>query len=316
MSEARQIAGWTAGLRRQKPAAGRASLEHPWGTKMDFETIVYEIAAPHVARIVLNRPEARNAQNTRLLYELNAAFDRAAQDDAVKVVILAANGPHFSSGHDLREPREQADMSQYQTVGTWCGFGCAGAEARMAREKEIYLGFSERWRNMPKPTIAQVHGKCIAGGLMLAWPCDLIVASDDASFMDNTVSMGVGGAEFFAHPWEVGVRKAKEMLFTADALTAQDAHRLGMVNHVVPADEVADFVLELARKIAAKPLFALKLAKEAVNAAQDAQGRVSAMSTSFALHQLAHSHNMQVHGFPIDPTGAGISLNRPEPAAP
>jgi enoyl-CoA hydratase len=283
---------------------------------MDFETIVYEMAAPHVARIVLNRPQTRNAQNTRLLYELNDAFDKAAQDDEVKVVILSANGPHFSSGHDLRETREDNKGYRHPVVGTWCGFGCAGAEAQMAREKEVYLGLSERWRNMPKPTIAQVHGKCIAGGLMLVWPCDLIVASEDATFMDNTVAMGVNGVEFLAHPWEVGARKAKEMLFTGDAMTAQEAHRLGMVNHVVTAGALADFVLELARKIATKPLFALKLTKEAVNAAQDAQGRVSAMSTSFALHQLAHSHNMQVHGYPIDPAGAGISLNRPaQPAA-
>jgi enoyl-CoA hydratase len=283
---------------------------------MDFETILYEIAAPHVARITLNRPATRNAQNTRLLYELNDAFDKAAQDDEVKVVILSASGPHFSSGHDLRETREDNKDYRHPVVGTWCGFGCAGAEAQMAREKEVYLGLSERWRNMPKPTIAQVHGKCIAGGLMLVWPCDLIVASEDATFMDNTVAMGVNGVEFLAHPWELGVRKAKEMLFTADAMTAQEAHRLGMVNHVVAAEALADFVLELARKIATKPLFALKLTKEAVNAAQDAQGRVSAMSTSFALHQLAHSHNMQVHGYPIDPAGAGITLNRPaQPAA-
>jgi len=279
---------------------------------MDYETLLYEAPAPHVTRIVLNRPESRNAQNTRLLYELNAAFDRAAQDSATKVIILAANGPHFSSGHDLRETRSDAlkEMRAFDIVGTWCGFECAGAEAQMAREKEIYIGFSERWRNIPKPTIAQVQGKCIAGGLMLAWPCDLIVAADDAMFMDNTVSMGVGGAEFFAHPWEVGIRKAKEMLFTADWLSAAEAQRLGMVNHVVPPAELERFTLALAERIAQKPLFALKLAKEAVNAAQDAQGRVSAMQTSFALHQLAHSHNMQVHGQLIDPTGLAPSVAR------
>jgi enoyl-CoA hydratase len=277
---------------------------------MDFETLIYETPAPHVARIVLNRPDSRNAQNTRLLYDLNDAFDRAAQDDQVKVIILAASGPHFSSGHDLREEPAARDMSQFRTVGTWCGFTCAGAEAIMAREKEIYIGFSERWRNIPKPTIAQVHGKCIAGGLMLVWPCDLIVAADDAAFMDNTVSMGVCGAEFFAHPWEVGVRRAKEMLFTAEWLSAKDAHRLGMVNHVVPSAELPEFTLELAKRIAQKPLFALKLAKEAVNAAQDAQGRVPAMQTSFALHQLCHSHNMQVHGLAIDPAGVAPAVGR------
>jgi enoyl-CoA hydratase len=181
----------------------------------------------------------------------------------------------------------------------------------MAREKELYQGLSERWRNIPKPTIAQVQGKCIAGGLMLVWPCDLIVASEDALFSDNTVSMGMTGVEFFGHPWELGPRKAKEMLFTSDFVTAQDAHRLGMVNQVVPAAELAEYTLDLARRIAAKPLFALKLAKESVNAAGDAQGRVSAMQTAFALHQLGHSHNMQVHGLPVDPRGTGGLVQTP-----
>jgi len=282
---------------------------------MTFETLLYETPAPHVARIVLNRPDSRNAQNTTLLYELNDAFDKAAQDNDVRVIILAANGPHFSSGHDLRDPGPSPD--QFRTVGTWCGFGCAGAEAVMSREKELYLGFSERWRNIPKPTIAQVQGKCISGGLMLVWPCDLIVASEDAAFLDNTLDLGVCGAEFFAHPWEVGVRRAKEMLFTADWLTAQDAHRLGMVNHVVPLDTLGDFTLDLANRIAQKPSFALKLAKEAVNAAEDVQGRVSAMQTSFALHQLSHSHNMQVHGMMIDPAGVvpSVARHRTEPKA-
>ena len=112
----------------------------------EFQTILYEVPATHVARITLNRPETRNAQDTRMLYELNDAFDRAARDNEIKVVILAANGPHFSSGHDLSEQNTSEVMQQFDTVGTWCGFGCAGAEAQMAREKEIYLGFSERWR--------------------------------------------------------------------------------------------------------------------------------------------------------------------------
>ncbi|MBW3670010.1 MAG: enoyl-CoA hydratase [Actinobacteria bacterium] len=281
----------------------------------DFETVLYETPRPAVVRIVLNRPETRNAQDTRMLYELNAAFDRAAQDDEVKVVVLAANGPHFSSGHDLRERGARATMAEFPTVGTWCGFECAGAEAQMAREKELYLGLSERWRNIPKPTIAEVQGKVIAGGLMLVWPCDLIVAADDALFADNTVTMGVPGAEFFNHPWEVGVRKAKEMLFTSDFVTAADAHRLGMVNHVVPAAELTEFTLTLAAKIAERPLFALKLAKEAVNTAQDAQGRVTAMQTSFALHQLSHSHNMTVHGTLVDPSFLKGSLPRAEQRA-
>jgi enoyl-CoA hydratase len=274
--------------------------------------ILYETPAPKVARIVLNRVKARNAQSFRMLYELNAAFDRAAQDDAISVIILAANGPHFSSGHDLRDLDASAVFDEFDTVGTWCGFRCDGAERQMAIEKELFIGLSERWRNIPKPTIAAVQGKVIAGGLMLVWPCDLIVATEDAAFIDNTVAMGVCGAEFFNHPWELGVRKAKEMLFTSDVVTAQEALRLGMVNHVVPEDQLFDFTIALASKIAEKPLFALKLAKEAVNAAQDSQGRVNAMQTSFALHQLCHSHNQQVHGMPIDPgfmnTGYGKAV--------
>lgn len=269
----------------------------------EFETLLYERPAEHVARIVLNRPDTRNAQDTKLLYELNDAFDRAAQDDTVKVIMLAGNGPHFSSGHDLREAGSYDNMDRHRTVGTWCGWHCAGAEAQMAREREIYIGFSERWRNVPKPTIAVVHGKVIAGGLMLIWPCDIIIAADDAMFLDNTVSMGVGGVEYFGHPWEVGPRKAKEMLFTADWLSAEDARVLGMINHVVPRAELDAFALGMARRIAEKPLFALKLAKEAVNAAQDCSGRLNAMQTAFALHHVAHSHNMQVHGMLIDPTG-------------
>ena len=192
------------------------------------DLVLFETPLPKVARLVLNRADARNAQDTHLLYELNGAFDRAAQDDDISVVILAAAGPHFSAGHDMRERGLVANMQSHQTVGTWCGFGCAGAERQFAREREIYLGLSERWRNMPKPTIAEVQGKVIAGGLMLVWPCDIIVASEDATFMDNTLAMGVCGAEYFGHPWELGVRNAKELLFTADEISADEAFRMGM----------------------------------------------------------------------------------------
>lgn len=283
--------------------SGKSEMREGAAAGEQFRTILLDRPATHVTRITLNRPDSRNAQDTHLLYELNQAFDIAAQDDEVKVIVLAANGPHFSSGHDLRALNYVGDMAQYDPVGTWCGFSCKGAEGRMAIEKEIYIGFSERWRNIPKVTIAQVQGKAIAGGLMLIWPCDLIVASEDAMFADNTVAMGVCGAEFFNHPWEVGVRKAKEMLFTSDFLSAQDALRLGMVNHVVAQDELAEFTLALARKIASKPSFALKLAKEAVNTAQDAQGRRVAMQTSFALHQLSHAHNFDQFGMLVDPSG-------------
>src|SRR4051794_25239130 len=147
--------------------------------------------ADHVARITMNRPEACNAQNLQLTYDLNAAFDFAAQDDDVKVIILAGADPHFSSGHDLRGGASGKTHADYPVVGTWGGFSAKGQEGMMANEEEIYLGMCRRWRNIPKPTIAQVQGKTIAGGLMLAWVCDLIVASDDAMFQDPVVNWGV-----------------------------------------------------------------------------------------------------------------------------
>lgn len=271
--------------------------------RSDYAYIDYQLPEAHIARIVLDRPATANAQDTRFLYELNEAFDRAAHDDDIRVIILAANGKHFSSGHDLAEKDWYAAMYEHRTVGTMCGFSCAGAEPQMAREEEIYLGFSERWRNIPKPTIAAVQGKCIAGGLMLCWPCDLIIASDDASFSDPTVSFGIGGVEFFHHLWEVGARKAKEMLFTSDAISAVEARELGMVNKVVPRAELETAALDMARKIAAKSRFALKLTKKAINGAQDAQGRELAMQNAFHLHQLAHTHWLKVHDFLMDPTG-------------
>ena len=267
----------------------------------EFKTIVYETPAPRVARILLTRVESRNAQDTHLLYELNDAFDRAAQDDGIRVIVLGANGPHFSSGHDLRETEHLKNWQAHRRVGTWCGMSCGGAEPIMSREKELFQGLCERWAAIPKPTIAQVQGKCVSGGLMLVWPCDLVVAADDAQFQDNTLEMGVGGVEYFAHPWELGARKAKELLFTSDWLSAAEAQRLGMVNHVVPRAQLEAATLALAERIAKKSPFALRLAKEAVNGALAAQGRKIAMDNAFHLHQLAHSHNMQVHNLPIDP---------------
>ena len=267
-----------------------------------FEYILYETPAEKVARVVLNRPPV-NAQSTQFLYELNAAFDKAARDNDISVIILAANGKHFSAGHDLAESGGLEYLKSADTVGTMCGFGCAGAEAQMSREEEIYLGFSERWRNISKPMIAAVQGKCIAGGLMLCWPCDIIIATDDASFSDPTVSFGVGGVEYFAHVHEVGARKAKEMLFTSDAMTAQDALAAGMVNHVVPRDQLETFTLKMAMRIAEKPRFALQLAKKAVNGVIDAQGREVSLNNAFHLHQLAHTHNLKLFDTLMDPTG-------------
>lgn len=275
-----------------------------------YETILVERPDPAVARIVMNRPDARNAQNLQMTYDLNAAFDDAVQDDTVKVIILAGAGPHFSAGHDLRATTKNEAGIDFPPVGAWGGFREPGAHGRMAREQEIYLQITRRWRNLAKPTIAEVHGKCIAGGLMLAWACDLIVASDNAEFCDPVVTMGVCGVEWFVHPWELGPRKAKELLFTADSWSAQEAHQLGMVNHVVPAAELSAFTMTLAQRIAAKPSFALKMTKEAVNRSVDIQGQPAAIDQAFALHQLCHAHNLQEFGMIVDPSGLHPSVRK------
>ena len=173
----------------------------------------------------------------------------------------------------------------------WDHVGKPGADRTMAREEEIYLGLYHRWRELPKPTIAMVQGACMAGALPLVWACDLIVASDDAFFAEPLLAMGVPGVEVFKHPWELGPRQAKELLFTGEPIGAERARELGMVNRVVPRAELREQTAALAEKIAEMPRFSLALAKKAVNAAEDAMGQRAAMDSAFALHQLAHVQN-------------------------
>jgi enoyl-CoA hydratase len=267
-----------------------------------LQTVRYEAPAPGVARVVLNRPERANAQNVQLLYELNAALDHAARDEDVRVIIVAAEGKHFSSGHDGPE-KGGWSLNDVQ-IGTWDGYRKPGIEGNWAREEEMYFGLCWRWRNIPKPTIAQVQGKVIAGGLMLVWPFDIVVASDDATFQDPVVAFGVNGVEYFGHPWEFGVRKAKEMLFTGRAITAEVARELGMVNRVVPAAELGERTLELAQEIAEQPMLGLKAAKESVNQMQNELGLYNALRSAMALQQMSHAHNSIAHGIPVDPAGA------------
>jgi enoyl-CoA hydratase len=263
-----------------------------------FEQVMVERPAPKVARIVLNRPEMKNAQGLQMTYELNAAFDLVAQDNEISVIILAAAGTDFSAGHDL-SGSEKTTLADYRPVGAWGQFEAKGLEGAYGREKEIYLEITERWRNIPKPVIAQVQGRVISGGLMLMWLADLIVASEDARFLDNTPDMGINGAEFFNHPYELPIRKAKEWLFTTEWISAQDAERHGMVNRVVPLADLPSATLEMAVRIAEKPLFTLKAIKESVNNAQDLMGRRENNRFTFALHHLLHSHFLHTEGMPV-----------------
>jgi enoyl-CoA hydratase len=258
------------------------------------EVVEYTVEGA-IARVTMNRPEYGNAQNSAMTYALDDAFYRAAEDDDVAVVVLAGAGKHFSAGHDIGTPDRDIDQSFSRRAGLWWDHvGKLGGESRYAREQEVYLGMCRRWRELPKPVIAQVHGACIAGGLMLAWICDLIVAADDAFFADPVVRMGIPGVEYFAHPWVMGPRQAKEFLFLGERISAVRAYELGMINRVVPRDQLAGEVMTLASKIAAMPRFGLALTKKAVNQAEDAMGMQVGMDSVFGLHHLAHAHNAEV----------------------
>jgi len=257
-------------------------------------TVEYERRGP-VALVTMNRPEYRNAQNSAMTYALDAAFVRAVDDDEVKVIVLAGAGKHFSAGHDIGTPGRDVDVSfERKAVLWWDHVGREGGDLRYAREMEVYLGMCRRWREIPKPTIAMVRGACVAGGLMLAWVCDLIIAADDAFFADPVVRMGIPGVEYFAHPWVLGPRAAKEFLFTGDRFDAARALALGMVNRVVPRDSLTDETFALAARIAEMPRFGLALAKKAVNQAEDQMGLRSGMDSVFGLHHFAHAHNAEV----------------------
>lgn len=248
-----------------------------------------------VAYVTMNRPDYRNAQNSAMTYALDDAFYRAAEDNEVKVIVLGGAGKHFSAGHDIGTPERDVDQSFTRRAGLWWDHtDKQGAESRYARESEVYLGMCKRWREVPKPTVAKVQGACIAGGLMLAWVCDLIVASDDAFFADPVVRMGIPGVEYFAHPWVMGPRAAKEFLYLGERVPAERALQLGMVNRVVARDDLDAEVDAIAERIAEQPRLGLSLTKRAVNQAEDLMGLQSGLDSVFGLHHLAHAHNAEV----------------------
>ncbi len=261
----------------------------------EVDIILYS-AADGVATITMNRPKYNNAQNGRMTYELDDAFRRAVADDEVKVIVLKGEGKHFSAGHDIGTPGRDIHLPQERVTMNYDHSNKPGGEFLYAREAEAYLGMCRRWRDIPKPTIACVQGACIAGGLMLAWVCDLIIASDDAFFSDPVVRMGIPGVEYFAHPYELNPRIAKEFLFTGDRMSADRAYQMGMVNRVVARDELADTTQAMAEKIAQMPRLGLALTKQAINHVEDLQGKRNGMEAAFAWHHFAHSHNDLISG--------------------
>lgn len=258
--------------------------------------IVTYHSADGIAWIAMNRPTYNNAQNGRMTYELDAAFKRAVADDDIKVIVLRGEGKHFSAGHDIGTPGRDVHLSQ-ERVSMWYDHANKeGGEYLYVREAEAYLGMCRRWRDIPKPTIAAVQGACIAGGLMLAWVCDLIVATDDAFFSDPVVRMGIPGVEYFAHPYELNPRIAKEFLFTGNRMSAERAYQMGMVNQVSTRDALIDDVTALATKIAEMPRLGLALTKQAINNVEDLQGKRAGMEAAFAWHHFTHAHNELVSG--------------------
>jgi enoyl-CoA hydratase len=279
----------------------------------DYTFITYEpLDDGRIVRIMLNRPEARNAQNRGMLVELNEAFLRAEADDEVRVVILGGTGKMFSSGHDMGSKVSMEEFmpgpGQHPTRSINGGTR-KGAESLMLQEWHYFFENTRRWRNLRKITIGQAHGDVYAAALMLLWACDLIVADDKTTFADVVGSrLGMCGVEYFGHPWEFGPRKAKELLLTGDSISADEAHALGMVSKVFPAEDLADRTLDFARRIAKLPTMSALLIKEAVNQTQDNMGFHTALNACFTLHELNHSHWAQVNddGYPIAKEDSGI----------
>lgn len=264
-----------------------------------MEFVDYEMVG-RVGVITLDRPDKANAVHGPMLDELDHAWSLAADDRDVRVIVVKANGKHFSAGHDLSGSNEALGPDgKVDTSKAGLDWNERGLQAIYEWESIHYLGYSRRWRDIPKPSIAAVQGACIAGGLMLCWPCDLIVAADDAKFSDPVVRMGIGGVEYHGHTWELGPRKAKELLFTAKSMTATEAERLGMVNRVVPRGDLLGETMALAAEIAEMHPFALAQAKRAVNQTVDIQGFYTALQAVFDIHQTGHGNALSVGGYPV-----------------
>jgi enoyl-CoA hydratase/carnithine racemase len=265
--------------------------------EMNFRTLVWEQLGA-VVRITANRPEVLNAQSRVMIAELDEAFRRAAEADDIRVIIVAGAGKHFSAGHDLGSPEEIEDQRAHP-VGP-------GFAENLKRLGDLYLETCLRWRDVPKPTIAQVQGYCIMGGLMLASCCDLIIAAEDALFADRAVRWGGAHVQYFTMPWDLGPRKAKEYLFTGDYIDARAALEMGLVNRVVKREELAGATLELAQRIALQDPFALKLAKASVNETMDIQGHRRAMEASFKNYMLTIPHRQALGTYGAEARAKGV----------
>lgn len=256
---------------------------------MAWKTVLYE-EMDHVAKITMNRPETANTQNIEMLYEMDEAFKAAEKDPNIRVVILAGAGKNFSAGHDISFRKE--DLTSLAGLQQKYGLaeGEVPSEWRYYHEQDIYLEKCLNIRNLFKPTIAQVQGHAIAGGMMVACMCDLIVASDNAVFSNPTLRMAASSLEILVEPWDMNnLRRAKELIWTGDPFDAHEALDLGLINRVVPLDQLEEETLKLARRVAASPPMAVQLTKRSINRTQDMKGQSVSWDYHFVMHQLAHS---------------------------
>ena len=246
-----------------------------------FTTIRYE-ADGAVATITMDRPDVANAQSSTMIDEIDAALDLADADDGVRVVILAAAGRHFSSGHDLKA------LVAGDGDDPWIAMR-ETPEGKFEHEKTMYFERCLRIHDFRKPTIAAVQGSCVAAGLMLAAMCDLIVAADDAEFSNPVLRLTGAGVELLVEPWELGIRKAKEFLFTGDTIDAQEAWRLGLVNRVVPRAELEARTRELADRVALVPPVTAQTVKDTLNQTATLMGKRDALKYHFMAHHWVHN---------------------------
>ena len=249
----------------------------------EFEQIRYEVDG-RVARVILDRPNYRNAQSRLLREEMDEAFDRAVADREVRVIVLMGAGHSFSAGHDLGTPEEQADKAErpYEE----------GLRGRFERSASMNVENTLRWRNLPKPTIAVVQGYCIFGGWMIASAMDLIFASDDAMFLGTNF-------QYFSPPWDIHPRKVKEIFFESRFIDGPEAMELGLVNRVYPAERLEAEAMAYARRVAENDPFQLRMMKQAVNHAQDSQGFNEHINGAHLMY-LMSSQGERDPGFALD----------------
>ena len=248
---------------------------------MDFEHILYSLDGP-VGVITMNRPAYRNAQGYKMLREIDRAFDLARADDDVRVVIVRGAGGVFSTGHDLGTPEEvefRKSLGVKQGIETYDQF------------KHYNLDLLVKWRNFPKPTIALVEGYCIYAGWMLAAAMDVVFAAADAEFL-------AGFVEYMSIPWDIGVRRAKELCFESRFISAAEAQSYGLVNRVLAPADLERETYAWARRVAENTPEALRMAKIQMNKAQDAQGFTQALEDSLGdyqamLHMPGSLHRME-----------------------